>query len=124
VRRPALALAIAEGMLVLALLFLWRWDPMPLPPDEAGTRTELLRHVPIGTPVQAARRTMERGGFTCELEDRSERLEDRLEPEDHRLYCGKTEWYWFTSREWRALLSIGVDDQVQDVQATYGVTAP
>jgi hypothetical protein len=38
---------------------------MRLTGDELGIKTDVLRFVPIGTPVEEAKQTMERNGFAC-----------------------------------------------------------
>lgn len=49
---------------VFVYLLLPRHD-IELSRDEGESRAEILSHVPIGSPAEAARSTMERSGFDC-----------------------------------------------------------
>lgn len=84
--------------------------------DEEQMRAELLRFVPVGTPVDEARRTMQRAGFEC-----STAVDDRLGP---YLYCqASRRWKWPVYRHWSIKLSYD-ERGVTDAKVTTGLVGP
>ena len=109
----ALAILVVGGALVL----IWYRTPMRLYKDNNEMRAEVLRHVPLGTPIAEAQRSMDANRFSCVLE---EGFVLSSLPWTRRVYC----WRSRLLRDWRVSLFLDSRDTVVDVDVASGVTMP
>lgn len=90
-------------------------DPLPaieVQADTELTRQEILRFIPVGTPIDEAQRIMEHNQFECTLEP------------GVRLYCDRqqSKSFWVAER-WQVTLPCE-DGKVAGIRVSYGLIGP
>ena len=84
----------------------------------AEMKADITELVPIGTAIADARRTMERNGFHCSSEPKSEK-------EPARLVCQKEkQTSWVTTHTWAVEFSCDDTNSVRDVAVRSWETGP
>lgn len=87
------------------------------------TKQEILKAVPLQTPISDARRMMEKAGFQCEMEENSDFMEGKkLHKNIDYLYCDKSQKR-LVSRRWQVAIVVRTN-KVQDVYVSTGLIGP
>ena len=102
-------------------------------PDVGQTRAEVLRRIPLGTPIHEAADTMRNGGFRCQPL-RTARYADVPDPSGKQVSRGPANILWcdsgerssgfaLVSKRWQVSFE-DVEDRVAFVAIGVGLTGP
>ena len=127
-------LLLLSGLTLMTFLFLYegQGNKMRMYADAKAMKKEIIKKIPVGTPIQDAKRVMEENGFNCAFMEDSAFSEDQdgdpqrqivHEGQDF-LLCHKSKTVApLMMREWNVII-VHKAEMVSEVFVNVGITGP